>query len=183
MNFAFIKDIREFFYQRTFKYKYRIRWVLAVTVAMIVILLYQINAFERLELLTLDYRFILRVPKQLGQEIVFIDMGEDSIKAIGRWPWPRSWHATLIKALTGYNPKAIIFDVLFSEPQDTADDVALEEAMRLSGKVYLPLLFDLKDQTSAYLYKGGVCNKLQRHREALDCYEHALHTEKRSRAS
>jgi len=37
--------------------------------------------------------------------------------------------------------------------------------------------------TVAYLYKGGVCNKLQRHREALDSYEHALHTEKRSRAS
>lgn len=155
MNFTFIKDIREFFYQRTFKYKYRIRWALAVIAAMIVILLYQFNAFERLELLTLDYRFVLRPAKQLEQNIIFIDMGEDSIKAIGSWPWPRSWHATLIKALSGYNPKSIIFDVLFSEPQDTSDDVALEEAIKLSGNVYLPLLFELKDQACADLYKGG----------------------------
>jgi tetratricopeptide (TPR) repeat protein len=28
--------------------------------------------------------------------------------------------------------------------------------------------------TLAYLYKGAVCNKLQRFREALDCYERAL---------
>jgi len=37
--------------------------------------------------------------------------------------------------------------------------------------------------TVAYLYKGGVCNKLQRHREALESYEHALRAERRSRAS
>jgi tetratricopeptide (TPR) repeat protein len=37
--------------------------------------------------------------------------------------------------------------------------------------------------TVAYLYKGGVCNKLQRHREALECYEHALRAARHSRAS
>lgn len=142
MNLIFIKDIR-------------IRWFLAVTVAIIVILLYQFNAFERLELLTLDYRFLFKISKELKQDIVFIDMGEDSIQAIGRWPWPRSWHATLIKALSEYSPRAIIFDVLFSEPQDAIDDAALSEAIKLSGKVYLPLLFELKVQDPAYLYKGG----------------------------
>ena len=154
MVFTAIKDVSDFIYQRTFKYKYRIRWALALIVALVVIILYQCDIFERIELLTLDYRFRFKSPKPLASDIVFIDMAEDSIHAIGRWPWPRSWHATLIKALSDYKPKAIVFDVLFSEPQDETDDYALEEAMKESGLVSLPFLFDLKKQDAAYLYKG-----------------------------
>ena len=153
MGLEGIKNFRDFLYQRTFKYKYRIRWALALTVALIVILFYHFDVFERLELLTLDYRFKLKPQSSLKSDIVFIDMAEDSIKAIGRWPWPRSWHATLIKALSDYNPKAIVFDVLFSEPQYETDDLALEAAIKRSGAVYLPLLFDLKEQNPEYLYK------------------------------
>ncbi|MFA5143536.1 MAG: CHASE2 domain-containing protein [Candidatus Omnitrophota bacterium] len=157
-----IKDIRDFIYQRTFKYKYRIKWALALIVALIVIVLYQFNVLDRLELLTLDYRFKLKSPAPLGTEIVFIDMSEDSIQAIGRWPWPRSWHAALIKALSDYKPKAIVFDVLFSEAQGTADDAALEEAIKGSGAVYLPLLFDLKQQNAEFLYRGeGVLSVIE----------------------
>ncbi|MDD5428890.1 MAG: diguanylate cyclase [Candidatus Omnitrophica bacterium] len=155
MKLSFIRNIREFIYGRTFKHRYRISWVLAFAVAAIVIFLYQFDIFERLELLTLDYRFMLRPAKPITSEIVFIDMSEDSIESIGRWPWPRIWHATLIKALSDYHPKAIVFDVLFTEPQDTVNDTAMEEAMNQSGVVYLPLLFDLKWQDAANLYKGG----------------------------
>jgi len=37
--------------------------------------------------------------------------------------------------------------------------------------------------TLAYLYKGAVCNRLQRFREALECYEKALTTEQKPVAS
>ena len=30
--------------------------------------------------------------------------------------------------------------------------------------------------TVAYLYKGGLCNRLERFKEALECYEKALHS-------
>lgn len=154
MKFTFIRNIRDFIYGRTFKHRYRISWVLALLVSTIVILLYQFDIFERLELLTLDYRFMLRSAKPVGEEVVFIDMSEDSLESIGRWPWPRMWHATIVKALSEYDPKAIVFDVLFTEPQDTVNDTAMEEAIRQSGSVYLPLLFDLKWQDAAYLYEG-----------------------------
>src|SRR3989338_3310445 len=131
-----IKNLNNFIYQRVFKYKYSVKWLLAITFTAIAILLYQFDVFERLELLTLDYRFILRHPKPRPSKIVFIDMAEDSIAAIGRWPWPRKWHAALIKALSDYHPNAIAFDVIFSEPQDEADDLAFEEAMLGAGNVY-----------------------------------------------
>lgn len=156
MDFKFIKDGSDFIYQRTFKYKSRIRWSLALLVAAVVILLYRFDTLERLELLTLDYRFRLKVSgATVGQEIVFIDMAEDSIQAIGRWPWPRSWHATLVRALSDYKPRAIVFDVLFSEPQDQPDDRALEAAIEESGAVYLPMLFDLKGHDAYRINEGA----------------------------
>ena len=154
--------MRDLIYQTMFRYRYRIRWALAFAVALAVILFYQFGIFERIELLSLDYRFKLKAPKLSASEIVFIDMAEDSIQAIGRWPWPRRWHATLIRALSDYKPKAIVFDVLFSEPQDETDDLVLEEAIKESGCVFLPLLFDLKQQDAAYLYKGkGVTSVIE----------------------
>jgi diguanylate cyclase (GGDEF)-like protein len=124
------------------KHKYIISVALCLIVAGLVIIAYETNLFERLELITLDYRFMLRHPASRPSDIVFIDMGQDSVDLIGRWPWPRAWHATLIKALSDYGPKAISFDVIFSEPQDEKDDAALEEAMRQSGVVYLPVVYE-----------------------------------------
>ena len=37
--------------------------------------------------------------------------------------------------------------------------------------------------TVAYLYRGGVCNRLQRYREALESYELALRSEKSEKKS
>ncbi len=162
MEFAGLKNIRDVIYQGILKYKYHVRWALALAVAVIVIIFYQLELFQRLELLSLDCRFRLRTVKPIAADIVFIDMAEDSIQAIGRWPWPRAWHATLIKALSDYKPKAIVFDILFSEPQDEKNDLALEEALRLSGVTYLPLLFNLKEQDTAYLYGSeGVLSMIE----------------------
>jgi len=127
---------------------------LALAVVLIVLVLYHFDVFERLELLTLDYRFVLRHLKPVASPIVFIDMAEDSIEAIGRWPWPRKWHAALIKILDEHVPRAIAFDVIFSESQDPAEDGALREAMWQSKKVYLPVLYNLNNEEGLGLYEG-----------------------------
>lgn len=148
-----------------------VRWLLAIVVAASAILLYSFNTFERLELLTLDYRFIFKQPKLIDQRIVFIDMAEDSIEKIGRWPWSRKWHATLVKALSDYHARSIAFDVLFSEPQDEMDDLIFEEAIREAGNVYLPVSYILKEQDAGDLNKPGgilsVIEPLERFRKHL----------------
>ena len=37
--------------------------------------------------------------------------------------------------------------------------------------------------TMAYLYKGGVFNRMERYSEALECYEKALRTQSKSPAA
>lgn len=99
---------------------------------------------NRFEYTFLDFFFRQRPALQIHPAVAYIDMAEDSIQAIGRWPWPRSYHATLVHILNEWKAQAIIFDVVFSEESNTLDDGALEEAIKESGRVYLPVVMDQK---------------------------------------
>jgi diguanylate cyclase (GGDEF)-like protein len=149
-----VKKATAAIYQRLAMYRRGFVWMLSLIVAALVLGLYVFGVFDRLELITLDWRFNLRPAVKSASDIVFIDMAEDSVNAIGRWPWPRKWHAALIKVLSEYKPKAIAFDVVFSEPQDSVDDLAMEAALKLSGSAYLPMLYDLAPGNLKYYYRG-----------------------------
>jgi diguanylate cyclase (GGDEF)-like protein len=149
-------------YEAAMSYRRGFVWVLSFAVAMIALGLYALGSFNRLELLTLDWRFNMRPVLHKPSDIVFIDMAEDSVNAIGRWPWPRKWHAALVKILSEYRPRAIAFDVIFSEPQDDVDDTAMEDALAVSGAVYMPVLYDLVPDKVRNYYRGeGVGTKYE----------------------
>jgi diguanylate cyclase (GGDEF)-like protein len=85
------------------------------------------------------YRFsvIKRAP---SDEIVIIDIDTKSIKAVGRWPWPRSRYAILIDELKAAGATDIAFDIDVSTASTEADDAAFEQALiRASGSVILPV--------------------------------------------
>ena len=52
-------------------------------------------------------------------DIVLVNIDDDSLKRmeplVGRWPWPRLVHATLIDYLAAGGAKAVLYDVLFAE--------------------------------------------------------------------
>ena len=67
-------------------------------------------------------------PSQPRPVIVAID--QPSFSEIGKpWPWPRSLHGELVKALRRAGAKVIGLDILISEPSDPAEDQALAAAM------------------------------------------------------
>jgi adenylate cyclase len=45
-----------------------------------------------------------------------VDIDEESLAKIGQWPWPRTTIAKLVQVLTTQGAAAIVFDVLFAEP-------------------------------------------------------------------
>ena len=53
-------------------------------------------------------------------DIVIVDIDEKSLAALaadyGRWPWPRQVLGELVEKLAEQQPKAIVFDILFSDP-------------------------------------------------------------------
>ncbi len=55
-----------------------------------------------------------RAPSDLPVRVVDID--EVSLQRLGQWPWPRDLLADLVDRLTQYGAAAVVFDVLFPEP-------------------------------------------------------------------
>lgn len=59
-----------------------------------------------------------------------------------RWPPPRRFHADVIRNLAKDGAALIVYDVLFSDGTTSADDKALDQALKEAGNVVLPYRID-----------------------------------------
>ncbi len=75
-------------------------------------------------------------------DIVLVTVDNQSLRDVGRWPWPRRYHAQLIDKLSAAGAKHIFFDVTFETRSDPADDRLLAGAIERSGRVTLPVRGD-----------------------------------------
>ncbi len=74
--------------------------------------------------------------------ILIVAIDDISVAALGRWPWPRQYHAALLDRLAAARPRAIGYDVLFTEASaDPAADRALAAAVA-EARPILPLLIE-----------------------------------------
>lgn len=135
-----------------FTRKYHLqKYLLSLICAVIILAAFKMNLLDRSELALLDYRFKIRPPQAASEDVVLIDIAQDSIDRIGRWPWDRKWHVALISALKRYDVKAILYDVIFAEPSGEEEDKALKRAIAYAGNVYLPYVFNIEEQSSQNL--------------------------------
>ncbi|MFA6355508.1 MAG: CHASE2 domain-containing protein [Candidatus Omnitrophota bacterium] len=106
---------------------------------------YILGVFELAEYQGLDKLFWLRGPRPVSPDIVIIEIDDASLKAFGRWPWDRGYHAELLDMIEEYGPKTIVFDILFSEPQNDkpGEDSKLADQTRKLGNVFYSAFFDL----------------------------------------
>lgn len=78
-----------------------------------------------------------------AQDIVIVAIDERSLEALGRWPWRRAIHATLVERIAAGKPKVLALDVILSEPDaDPAADELLAARMRAGVPVVVPLLIE-----------------------------------------
>lgn len=106
---------------------------------MIVLWVSYSQTFERYELQTYDWRFALRGDRSVSPDIVLVDIWDDTLAALGRWPFDRQYHAALIQVLSESGAKAIVFDIEFVEP--TSQDAKVATAARLAKNVYFAFGF------------------------------------------
>ena len=81
---------------------------------------FMVAPLHRLELLASDLRFRVRGSMAPGPEVVIAAIDEQSIDELGRWPWPYTVQAQLIRRLTSYGAAAIGYDVVFSSSDTSA---------------------------------------------------------------
>ncbi len=79
-------------------------------------------------------------------DIVIVAIDDQSLQALGRWPWPRSIHADLLDKLG--EAKSVLLDIAFDLPDEAnADsDTRLVEAVEKHGRVVLPVLLESSRQ-------------------------------------
>ncbi len=67
-------------------------------------------------------------PREYGKAPVrIIDLDEASLARLGQWPWPRTRVAELVDKLREAGTAAIVFDVLFAEPDRTSPALLLQD--------------------------------------------------------
>ncbi|MBW1677252.1 MAG: adenylate/guanylate cyclase domain-containing protein [Deltaproteobacteria bacterium] len=69
-----------------------------------------------MELKTVDLRFLSRGPVSPGPEVVLAVVDEKSLQEQGKWIWPRSKFAQLVRILSESGARVIAFDIGFLEP-------------------------------------------------------------------
>lgn len=94
-----------------------------------------------------DYMVKHRViqPKA-DKDIVIVDINEASLAAFskeyGRWPWPRQVLGEFVENIQAQNPKAIVFDIVFSDADiyNPDSDAYFNEVIAGSDNTFFPIL-------------------------------------------
>jgi len=123
---------------------------------------------ERAELIALDLCFQHAPFAPPNEQVLHVDIDDDSLTELGEWPWPREVLAGIIDTLHTCGAKRVALDIILPDPQklryvsatgdvysgDTSavfgaasprpvlDDAILAEVMRRAGNVFVPMYLD-----------------------------------------
>ena len=101
--------------------------ILSLSVASLLLFLESKPFYKILDLKLYDLQMNLRKPPAQDPRILFVEMDEEAINNLGRWPWPRNIFAHIIDTLDSLGARQIIFDVTFSQPNQTIVDKKASE--------------------------------------------------------
>lgn len=115
--------------------------------AVIIGLIYLAGAFELFEYEALDFLFKARGESNISPDIVIIEIDDKSLEEFGRWPWTRGYHAALLDIIEDYHPRAVAFDIIFSEPQleEPQEDELLAHQSKKIENIFYAAYFTLSE--------------------------------------
>lgn len=137
------------------------------------------GAIERLELLTLDARYVLGLGRRPpGDDIVIAWIDQESMDYMDAndvsFPWRREIYAQVLEPLRAAGARAVVFDILFDQRNYAEDDRVFGEALaRGPGDALAMKFVDFREsgrdeaETRAFAARGleGVAERVARPRE------------------
>ena len=121
------------------------RLITPVITLLLCAVFYSLGLFGILSETSLDHLFRLRGERPTSQEIVIIGVDEESLAALGAWPFSRDNHAELLTHLK--ESKVVAFDFLFNDP--TVADAQFSAALKMVSPVILATATDYNQQISS----------------------------------
>ncbi|MBL7070776.1 MAG: CHASE2 domain-containing protein [Candidatus Omnitrophica bacterium] len=118
--------------------------ILALIVGIIVAAAAVLGIIRKFEFIYLDNMFRLRGEGAVNENIIIVGIDDKSLEILGRWPWPREYHASFLQIINQYDPRFVIFDILFPET-DPGGDAALASVAQEAKNLYLASYFVLRE--------------------------------------
>src|SRR5690606_30996822 len=69
-----------------------------------------------------DVKFRLRGSRPVGVPVAVVDIDDESLARIGRWPWRRDYLAVLIEEIFNRGAAGVALDIVFSEAQESVPE-------------------------------------------------------------
>lgn len=79
-------------------------------------------------------------------DIVIVDIDESALAAMapeyGRWPWPRNIMGELVEGIAAQKPRAIVFDITFSDPDlfNAGGDKYFRDVIAATPNTFFPMI-------------------------------------------
>ncbi|GMR05353.1 MAG: adenylate/guanylate cyclase domain-containing protein [Thermodesulfobacteriota bacterium] len=96
-------------------------------------------SLSALDLMASDAMSAARPLRSPPEDVIIVAIDDKSVDELGRWPWPRSTIAALVRALSP--ARTVAFDMVFSEEVAPASDAELGTAVAGAGNIVLGFLF------------------------------------------
>ncbi len=92
---------------------------IGITLLFLLLAFARVPFIDALELKLYDVRMALRGGGGASDAVVLVDIDNDSIEKLGRWPWPRSRIAQGIDKIGEAGAKIIGLNIIYSEPEES----------------------------------------------------------------
>lgn len=170
----------------------KISFLIGVVVFIFVFLLEWSGLFNKLEKILYDWRMVKRPKVTMSEDIVTIDIDENSITNLGRWPWNWNIHSYMTDMCNLYNIKMCGFiDISFEKEGDisyNSNDAAVKTNQGIKNSLNqvqdLNQIFNRVNDPNQLFYNSikkykniFVCNNFHILEEDID-YEEALNLSK-----
>lgn len=99
---------------------------LIITIVLCIFFYIKIGFIETIELKSYDLRMKFFPQNNPGEEIAIVAIDDESIARLGRWPWPRTRIAEVIKKISDAGARVIGLNILFSEPEEASGLTAID---------------------------------------------------------
>lgn len=116
-------------------------------VLLLSLVLYLNGQLEVLNRTLFNYHMQNNMTHAPSDHVVVIGIDDESLEAIGRFPWDRRVYAELLHVLNqpGYEPNSISFDISFDEASDPDADAAFAEALSMYDNIVFPVVGIMED--------------------------------------
>lgn len=95
------------------------------------------GALDRQERDTVDMRFAVRGDREAPADLVVVGIEDGTTRALGRWPFPRSQQARIIRAVAAAGPRVIGYDIELRDETTEAEDLAILDAIDAAQPIVL----------------------------------------------